>query len=120
MFTRNEEARGGCLMAGVGTSRKAVADAFGFPNKDAYYDPEKGYEGDEYTFTDAEGNVGNLYARYGCWRIGADCNEVADAFGKWLMTQVKGLSYTLYSPAQAVANVKMHAEIEQSLRDSFL
>ena len=120
MFTRHDAAHGGSLQAGVDTSRTAVTAAFGKPCRDAYYDPESGYEGDEYTFTDAEGNVGCLYARYGCWRLGADSSEVADLFGKWLTTKIPGFSYQLYSQAQAVANVRMHAEIEQHVRDSFL
>lgn len=121
MFTRNDNAAlGGSLQATVKVSRHALDLAFGKPNPNAYYDPEKGYDGEEYIFVDADGHVVNLYARWGCWRIGAENNELADQFGKWLSTQINRssyFSYQLMSPVQAVANVRMHAMIESTLQE---
>lgn len=63
---------------------------FGKPDLDAYHEPEKGYDGDEYKFTDEIGNVVNLYARYGAWRIGAHNRAPAELFATWLRAYPEG------------------------------
>ena len=40
------------------------------PSPDGYVDEEKGYEGLEYRFLDEEGQIYNLYSRWGSWRLG--------------------------------------------------
>lgn len=66
-----------------------VREIFGEPDKDAYYEPERGYDGNEYTFVDEVGNVARLYDRYGQFRIGARHGGIAMTFMCWLATQTK-------------------------------
>ncbi len=73
-------------------TREAVEKAFGKPDSDAYYEPERGYDGEEYTFQSDEDADGNyfyvrLYSRWGLFRIGANNKFEASEFNVWLSSQ---------------------------------
>lgn len=68
-----------------------VRFVFGVAAPTAYYEPERGYDGDEWVFKDANGNVVTVYARWGALRVGA-CRDVSDlyidGFVSWLHGQI--------------------------------
>ena len=74
-------------------TREAVEKAFGKPDSDAYYEPERGYDGEEYTFvadTDPDQEEAfyvRLYTRWGLMRIGANNKFEASEFNVWLSSQ---------------------------------
>jgi hypothetical protein len=65
-------------------SVEQMTKAFGAPSADAYWDPERGYDGDEWQFESDSGLVFNVYARWGQLRVGAHGEEGVEAFGAWL------------------------------------
>ncbi len=68
----------------------SLKKALGDPNPNSYVEEEKGYDGNEFTFTEAEtGNVVNLYSRYSVWRVGAHSHDVAVRFATWLKEMCK-------------------------------
>lgn len=90
MFKLNKNAdTNGTYLCGYCPDRitdSALLKAFGQKNDD-YYDPEKGYAGG-YRFSDENGNVVNLYPRWGVWRIGAHSETTAKQFEAWLCNEV--------------------------------
>lgn len=80
---------GSCLQAYLDDVELNVIALFGKPDPDGYVDDEKGYDGNEYHFTEqSTGQIVNLYARYGEWRVGALTKAVADRFVSWLKDRV--------------------------------
>jgi hypothetical protein len=63
---------------------KAMTEVFGAPDADADWDPERGYDGDEWAFKGPGDSVFNVYARWGSFRVGAHGAEGVEAFGAWL------------------------------------
>ena len=51
-----------------------------------YFDEDKGYDGQEYRFVDAGGQLYNLYTRWGQWRLGGYNLQPGDvgAFVNWV------------------------------------
>lgn len=71
-----------------GVTIKDMTRVFGTP-KLGYYEPEKGYDGNEWNFVSTDGRVFNVYHRWGQFRIGAHSDDVAD-FKEWLLCTLKG------------------------------
>lgn len=82
---------GGCLRRYLSTSltREAVVKVFGKPDADAYWEPERGYDGDEWVFLLGQGDQDvrfTVYSRWGFFRVGAnvDSEDDVDDFIMWL------------------------------------
>ena len=66
--------------------RAAMLARFGKPEA-GLWEPEKGYEGEEWVFVGDDGAVYNVYARWGSFRVGAHHDDVAPFVG-WLMREL--------------------------------
>jgi hypothetical protein len=76
---------GTALMGYPDLDDKTIRALFGKPVEDAYYEPERGYEGEGYWFEDVvTGEPIELYSRWGVFRIGARSPEAAARFNQWL------------------------------------
>lgn len=51
---------------------------------DGYWDPEAGYDGDEWTYVADDGRVAKVYPRWGVFRIGAHDPRTAVELVVWL------------------------------------
>ena len=58
--------------------------ALGPRNPDGYWDPEGGYDGDEWTYVSDDGRVAKVYTRWGCFRVGAHDYRTAVELALWL------------------------------------
>lgn len=67
-------------------SLRDMTDTFGKPTE-SWEDEGNGYDGQEWTFVGPDSKVFNVYARWGCLRIGAGDHDVRD-FKEWLLAQV--------------------------------
>jgi hypothetical protein len=67
-----------------GVSTEKMLATFGSRDADAYWDPEAGYDGDEWSFEAADGQIAKAYARYGSFRIGASNYRTAVELVAWL------------------------------------
>lgn len=68
-------------------NRAALLRRFGETPRVGCVDPEKGYDGEEWTFRADTGDVFNVYARWGQYRIGARTENV-EAFQSWLLGEL--------------------------------
>jgi hypothetical protein len=86
MFVRDEDAdRNGCgLMCYVDPNPTIdqLMTVLGPPSWGS--EPDKGYD-HEYTFVGPENVTVTLYDRYGVWRVGSTCPQVAERFRGWLV-----------------------------------
>jgi hypothetical protein len=72
-----------CYLPGEVTANK-LAEVFGPCNRDGYWDEEKGYDGNDWTFRSDTGLAFKVYARWGHYRVGAHDEEGVEAFAAWL------------------------------------
>lgn len=73
-----------CTLPLLGPAK--VYGLFGPPPPGGYEDEEKGYDGIEWNFEDTTtGAFLTLYARFGAFRVGGECEASARAFAKWVM-----------------------------------
>lgn len=91
MYTRDMKGRfeGAfqCYLPREVTCAKMV-EKFGERDTDNFCEPEKGYDGDEWTFFDAENRTLRVYMRYGMPRVGANSEEGVEAFAAWICSQL--------------------------------
>ena len=62
---------------------------FGDPVEDGYYDPWKGYTGNEWYFTSDEGQVVAVYDRKNRLSVGAHSHSIFEPFAAWLRDEVQ-------------------------------
>lgn len=74
-----------------GITRDHMIERFGDPSHNGYYEPEKGYHGFEWFFEDNDGNVFNVYSRWGQFRVGAQHHVDVTDFLKWINAQACGV-----------------------------
>jgi hypothetical protein len=92
MYTRDLKGRfegGFQAYMPVGLTTDMMIKTFGPRDTDGFYEPERGYDGDEWSFFRNADNVTfRIYARYGMFRIGANDEEGVEAFGAWACEQL--------------------------------
>lgn len=69
-----------------GVTAMMMRDTFGSPTRENP-ESERGYDGEEWVFSDARGTAYVVYSRWGNFRIGAAVEDVSD-FKAWLIAQL--------------------------------
>lgn len=82
-------------------------------NHNAYFEPENGYDGDEWVFINEEGKFATIYFRYGSPRIGAESIEVANEFADFLrMKTGKNFGTASVDPERYKAVIMAHKQVD--------
>jgi len=70
-------------------STNTLLARFGARDTGTCYEPERGYDGDEFSFRAANGATFTVYARWGDYRIGSAASDDAVAlFAEWFRAQI--------------------------------
>lgn len=68
-----------------GVTREAMVRVFGTP-PEGYWDPDSGYDGEEWYFTGEGGEIFFVYARWGNFRVGGMADPAP--FKAWLRARL--------------------------------
>lgn len=101
-----------------GVTVKGLLSAFGSRDSAAYWDPEAGYDGDEWSFEAADGQIAKAYARYGSFRIGASNYRTAVELVAWL--RVNGFPNAGCAKVNVdlyLATLRAHADINAMMAE---